>query len=954
MCLCVWGVAQQTAFPGAEGAGRFTSGGRGTSTSPTTVFEVTNLTDINSPGSLRYALQASTTTYVHRTIVFRVSGTIHLTSKLNIRGNCTIAGQTAPGDGICIADHPVVISGDNVIVRYLRIRMGDKNQNLGMVDGSGGDDAFGNLGNKNIIVDHCSISWSSDEACTFYRGDSLTLQWNFIEEPLNYSYHFESGDTDFEEHGYGGIWGARRGSFHHNLIAHFKGRGPRFAGSSTYTPGTAGQENGDFRNNVIYNWIAYSTNGGDGGNYNMVNNYYKYGPNTSNGTTSGIAIKTELMNPSLGSALPYPKLYITGNYMDGSSTVTSRNWLGVAMAGGTQADTLQSKVDVPFDIAPLNMHSATEAFELVLNSAGATLPRRDTMDRRIVNDVRYRVGKVIDVQGGFPHGTPYAQTVDAWPNLASAAAPADTDHDGMPDTWETANSLNPNDASDRQGVAANGYTNLENYLNSITNVSPEVYFSGVLGNFTQPGNAPSATQTIVLSGERLTGAVTLTPPAGFEVSVDGSNWFSNSNPLVLNPGSGIITNTNLMIRLNAATLGNYAGNLVATTSGVGNFYVKLNGNRTGSSATTQAASATWTLLTDGTPTITGDITATSQALGSAIAGTSYGSSFGGITGWQRSANTTFLPIGYNANAYVEYTITPGAAKYFTASSISLNALGGGTGTAKMAVYYSFNNFNTSTPAGSCTYNGTTTPATQASPVSLLNTSTASLTGQQAATIPVNISVPPGTTLSLRIYVWITGSGDRYFASKSVVVDGVTSDQSLPLKLTGFSAVRDAGKTSLSWSTQNEVNVKSFGVERSQDGQRFSGIGSVNAKNTSAKNEYDFYDMDKLEGTIYYRLKMLDKDGAFVYSNTVAVQDRKQAAFTISPNPAGAIILIRHNKMHTGATIQVVAADGKLLLQQTITPGSEQTIVSTTALTAGKYNLVIKDDKQVQTGSFIKL
>ena len=160
--------AQTIAFPGAEGAGRFASGGRGTAAQPTTVFEVTNLNDDDKPGSLRYAIEAAETKYPWRTIVFRVSGTVHLNAKLSIRSNTTIAGQTAPGGGICLADHPVSISGDNVIVRYLRIRMGDKNQNKGKIDGSGGDDAFGNVSNKNIIIDHCSISWSSDEALTIY------------------------------------------------------------------------------------------------------------------------------------------------------------------------------------------------------------------------------------------------------------------------------------------------------------------------------------------------------------------------------------------------------------------------------------------------------------------------------------------------------------------------------------------------------------------------------------------------------------------------------------------------------------------------------------------------------------------------------------------------------------------------------------------------------------------
>jgi pectate lyase len=261
-------VAQQPAFPGAEGAGMYTSGGRGTTATPTTVFEVTSLLDDGSVGTLRYALNASGT---YRTIVFRVSGTIHLNSKLNIRSNTTIAGQTAPGDGICVADYPTVISGDNVIVRYMRFRMGDKNQNKGMVDGSGGDDAFGALGPSNLIIDHCSVSWSDDEALTIYRGDNLTIQWCFITEPLNYSYHFETGDADYEHHGYGGIWGGKRSTFHHNLLADCRNRNPRFDGIRNNT-----EENCDYRNNVIYNWGINTVYGGEGGHYNIVNNYYKY------------------------------------------------------------------------------------------------------------------------------------------------------------------------------------------------------------------------------------------------------------------------------------------------------------------------------------------------------------------------------------------------------------------------------------------------------------------------------------------------------------------------------------------------------------------------------------------------------------------------------------------------------------------------------------------------------
>lgn len=570
--------AQLPAFPGAEGAGKFTTGGRGTATIPTTVYEVTSLGDDNTAGTLRYALSQNVP---YRTIVFRISGTIHLNSKLTIRANTTIAGQTAPGDGICIADHPVVISGDNVILRYIRIRMGDKNQNLGMVDGSGGDDVLGNLGNKNIIIDHCTISWSSDEALTIYRGDSVTIQWNIVSEPLNYSYHFEAGGTDYQEHGYGGIWGSRNGSFHHNLIAHAKGRCPRFAGSSTYTPGTVGQEKADFRNNVVYNWISYSTNGGEGGYYNMVNNYYKYGPSTSTGTSSGVPVRFMIMNPSKSSTLPYPKIFMAGNYVDGSTTITQNNWRGAAMSGGSLADTGLSKVETAYSIVDLPTQEAPVAYDFVLNHAGVKLPGRDTLDQRIVNDVRNRTGKVIDVQGGYPHGTAYAQTVSAWPQLSSLPAPADTDHDGMPDSWENAMGLNPSNASDRNSISFSGYTQLENYLNSLA--ADGMLVQGSLQNFSQVIGTPSPLQSYTFSGKNLTGNISVVPPAGYEVSIDGSTWFNYQNGMVITAVNGIINSTLIRVRLNAAAAGNASG-IITHTSPVGStIQVQVNG--TTSSAT---------------------------------------------------------------------------------------------------------------------------------------------------------------------------------------------------------------------------------------------------------------------------------------------------------------------------------------------------------------------------------
>lgn len=436
------------AFPGAEGFGQYATGGRGGK-----VYIVTNLND-GGPGSFREAAIAKGP----RTIVFAVSGTIHLESRLGIAANVTIAGQSAPGDGICLADQPVSIAGDNIIIRHLRIRMGDKYQKGGMVDGNGGDDAFGGTRRKHIIVDHCSLSWSTDEVMSIYAGDSSTLQWNLLAEPLNYSYHFETGDKDYEHHGYGGIWGGRHLSAHHNLVAHCNSRTPRFDGIRN-----APEENVDYRNNVIYNWGHNNTYAGEGGSYNIVNNYYKYGPSTSK------QIRAQLLNPYNRKDIPFGKFYVAGNFIDGATAVTADNWLGVRLGSGKdREDPAQAKLEQAFATVPVTTQSAEKAYELVLQQVGAIRPKRDTMDQRIVKNVQDRTGGLIDVQGGFPHGTAYELTVGAWPALQSAVAPVDTDKDGLPDAWEKKHQLNPNDPADGNWYTLHkGYTNLEIYLNEL-------------------------------------------------------------------------------------------------------------------------------------------------------------------------------------------------------------------------------------------------------------------------------------------------------------------------------------------------------------------------------------------------------------------------------------------------------------------------------------------------------
>lgn len=434
------------AFPGADGFGKYSTGGRGGN-----VIIVTNLND-KGEGSLRAALE----TKKPAIIVFSVSGTIHLETPLAINSNTTIAGQSAPGDGICIADQPVSLKGDNIIVRYMRFRMGDRYANKGMVDGAGSDDAFGGVKRNNIIIDHCSLSWSTDEVFSVYAGDSVTLQWNLISEPLNYSYHFEKGDTDFENHGFGAIWGGLHATFHHNLFAHCNSRTPRFNGIRH-----TAIENCDFRNNVIYNWGNNNVYAGEGGTYNIANNYYKYGPNTK------ASVKFRVANPFKREDIPFGKWYINGNYVDGSQDVSTNNWLGVTMDKGTDEDAATAKLSEPFSFILDRSETAVEAYESVLKKVGASF-RRDTLDQRIISDVQNRTGRIIDVQGGFPHGTPYSQSQTAWPLLKNISAPVDTDKDGMPDDWEKENGLNDSDASDAIKTSLHRfYTNIEVYLNSI-------------------------------------------------------------------------------------------------------------------------------------------------------------------------------------------------------------------------------------------------------------------------------------------------------------------------------------------------------------------------------------------------------------------------------------------------------------------------------------------------------
>lgn len=415
------------AFPGAEGFGKYTTGGRGGK-----VIMVTNLND-DGEGSLRKAIKVKEP----RIIVFSVSGTIALESPLDINyGNVTIAGQSAPGDGICLKNFTVRVNADNVIMRYLRFRLGDEKKHEG-------DALTGTSRRKNIIIDHCSVSWSTDECATFYRNKNFTLQWCIVSESLNNSIHSKGA------HGYGGIWGGENATFHHNLIANHTSRLPRFSGSSTTRNNE--EELVDFRNNVIYNWRDNNVYGGESGKYNIVANYYKPGPATKRGKAG------QIVNPWS----PFGKYFIADNYLEGNEEVTADNKRGIVLKEGNTESFVMSEAH---SVERIEEQEATAAYTLVLKYAGASL-KRDPVDERIVNEVQNGDSR----SGVNKDGILDSQSqVGGWPLLQSLPAPDDGDKDGIPDAWEKQNSLDPGDPSDAcKRTIVSEYDNVEVYLNSL-------------------------------------------------------------------------------------------------------------------------------------------------------------------------------------------------------------------------------------------------------------------------------------------------------------------------------------------------------------------------------------------------------------------------------------------------------------------------------------------------------
>ena len=460
--------AKILAYPGAEGGGAYTFGGRGGK-----VFVVTNLND-SGPGSFRDACEQGGA----RIIVFNVAGIIHLKSPVIIRAPyITIAGQTAPGDGVCIADESVWIDTHDVVVRFMRFRRG-------ATEVTRRDDALGGNGVGNIIFDHVSASWGLDENMSMYRhvydkGDGSKPQ-KLPTVNITMSNCIFSEGLDTYNHAFGSTIGGHNSGFMRNL----------WSGNISRSPSIGMDGDFNFVNNVVHNWWNRSADGGDHKSlFNFINNYFKPGPITPKDEPIGHRILKPESGRDKTNSEQFGKAFVNGNIMEGSEAVTKDNW-----AGGVQVRNLpdageftsQIRVDKPFPMPKVTIMTAKEAYSYVLEHAGATLPKRDAVDDRIVKQVREN--KIYYTEGGKTHiGDQYIKRrlpadsykmgiithpsqVGGYPEYKGTPY-KDSDNDGMPDSWETAHKLNTHDAADAvKDRDGDGYTNIEEFINSVVKV----------------------------------------------------------------------------------------------------------------------------------------------------------------------------------------------------------------------------------------------------------------------------------------------------------------------------------------------------------------------------------------------------------------------------------------------------------------------------------------------------
>ncbi|MBP5765271.1 MAG: polysaccharide lyase [Bacteroidales bacterium] len=469
------------AFPGAEGGGMYSFGGRGGK-----VIVVTNLND-RGPGSFREACETGGA----RIVVFNVSGIIRLETPINVRAPyITIAGQTAPGDGICIAGESFAINTHDVVIRHMRFRRGETGVEHR-------EDSFGGNPVGNIMIDHCSCEWGLDENISFYRHmydesegqyENVAKKYPTVNVTIQNTISAKALDT--YNHAFGSTLGGENASFMRNLWASNSGRNPSIGWNGCF----------NFVNNVVYNWVHRTADGGDWtATYNFINNYYKPGPATpTEGPVSHRILKPESGRSKLDHHV-YGRVYAHGNIMEGFPEITADNWKGGIQVEGFEdchGEESYMRSLRPFAMPPMHILSATETYDYVLENAGANYPKRDIVDERIIEEVRtkqpYYVADAIKYQGDVSGLSPKSQAADGSFKYRRMSADSyklgiitdprqmgsypeykgtprkDSDGDGMPDSWEIANGLNPNDPSDATGdLNGDGYTNIEKWINGI-------------------------------------------------------------------------------------------------------------------------------------------------------------------------------------------------------------------------------------------------------------------------------------------------------------------------------------------------------------------------------------------------------------------------------------------------------------------------------------------------------
>jgi hypothetical protein len=471
------------AFPGAEGFGAYTSGGRGGEVLFVTTLEDYDRDEAPIPGSLRAAVEHDGA----RVVIFRVGGTIQLKRDLRISNPyITIAGNTAPGDGVQIRDYTVFISTHDVVIRHLRSRLGDTTCHE--------NDSFWIRGGRNVILDHCSATWSIDENLSVtVDARDITIQNCIIAEALHESHH-EKGN-----HGYGSIAAAYTSglTFHHNLYAHNRNRNPR-AGGYHGQPGPIL----DFRNNVIYNWRdnpGYS--GSEPLRTNWVNNFIAPGPDTNNRERI-----FQIGDASLN------RMYASGNHLEGHPEGTAENWRVIRLHSGAERESI-SHVGLPFSAPTVSGGSAEQTYERVLENVGATLPVRDPVDTRIIQTVRDRSGTLIDTQ----------EDVGGWPELRGGEAPVDTSGDGMPDEWKLKHGLDPEKSEAHEDLSGDGYTNIEAYIHGFDPTVPQAWVSPP--RIVPGGGAAAVRGSVLMPGQTINVTVEPSvdaPEAPIHYTLDGT------------------------------------------------------------------------------------------------------------------------------------------------------------------------------------------------------------------------------------------------------------------------------------------------------------------------------------------------------------------------------------------------------------------------------------------------